>query len=158
MAPTGKTAATKTVKKKAPSSKRSTSDAPVWQKILNVLATLEAHGDKQPSRKKVASMCGIPDPGVSTFKNAVSQLKKHKKFINVDKDAMSLTELGRPHAEAVDPVSSNQELIDQTKEKLSAKGKTIVDMLTNGSAKNRLDIAGKCGRRFGRSAWGTLLG
>lgn len=150
MAPSAKQAAPykKAVpsKHRRPAANKGKHDLPVWQRILNNLAVMEARGQTNPKRHDIAAMCGYPKENGKGYTNALGMLKNQKKYVVVEKQTLAFTDLGREHAHPVATATSNEEQWEIAKDQIkSAKGKMIIDILSDGRAHSKQDIADALG-------------
>jgi hypothetical protein len=110
------------------------------QKILNATASLAARGIKKAPRRQVAAMCGFPKE-TKSYDNSLRLLRKTKGYIVVDKETITLTELGLEHAEPTEPTESNSDILAQAKDKIkSKKSKQILDILADGRTHTRKEV------------------
>lgn len=92
----------------------------VGQRILNVMAEIEALGQRQPPRTQVAAFCDY-HPRTPTFQAALHALIERGLVEIPTAGALALTDKGRANAEAIDPIRNAQELRDRW---LAAVGET----------------------------------
>jgi hypothetical protein len=116
----------------APTKKLSTE-----QKIINAAASLARRDGGAVCRKKVAALCGYSKE-TKAYGNCLGNLKNKKKYIEYDKDTITLTDLGEENAEPEEELGSNREVLEKAKEKVKgAQGKKILDALSDGRILSR---------------------
>lgn len=156
--PQKKTAAVKHIA----SSSSGSGKLPVWQRILNAIAVLESRGQKTPNRHQVAGMCGYPKENGKGYTNALSMLKNQKKYVIVHKETLKFTDEGRRHAHTVSELPSagciNKEQWERAKAQIKpSKGKQMIDILSDGKAHSRQEIADKFNIDVGSKGFTNLL-
>lgn len=128
---------------------------PVWQQILDSAHAITVQDRGPAPRQKVASMCGFPQE-TGSYKNALTTLKK-KTYLAVESDKLILSELGRQNAKAVDVAKSNEEQLEKAKERVSTKGKKLIELLKDGKAHSRTSIAEALGSDPNKPSYKNFL-
>jgi hypothetical protein len=137
-----------------------TKSVPISKKIINAAAQLSKGTTKHVSRKKVAQMCGFGKEESRSYKNQITILKKKKEFIVlVDDDTMHLTEKGLNEADPEAPAATNDECLEAAKSKIKmAKGKKVIDLLSDGKTYTRAEIGEAIGSDHTQRSFSNILG
>ena len=138
------------VSAKKPATKSGSSDfnkLPMKTRVLTVLASQRALGKETVDKKLVATFCSVTNH--HTFDTALSGMKK-KGLIENDNGTMSITEDGLEEVgpDVAAPPADNTAAQDMMKDNLkqtSGKTKAMFDILTDGRAYSRAEIAEKIG-------------
>jgi len=118
------------------------------QKLLDVVAQLAATSRKdEVCRKQATHMTGIQ--GKSTIANAITKLKTFG-FVVVTPDTITVTAKGKDAAQPIDPSTiptNNKEYQELKKDqcKLTAKALELFDVLADGRAHPKADVAAAIG-------------
>ena len=111
------------------------------QKVLDATATVaQRTGDTAARRGDVMVLLGYSKQNLSAFKSYLSKLKQAH-LITYTSETMSLTNLGREHAQEM-PTESAQERLSKARDTVKgAKAKVLFDFLVDGGAHMREDCA-----------------
>lgn len=114
----------------------------VEEKILGALKELLEIGITEPPRKQVALFAGYSNVASKGFANALSKLSKTNLYIEYpDSKTVRLTAAGTVAAGSVSPPRSNAEVQEKIMTLLKPKEIDIFNLLIDGDAHDRKDIA-----------------
>ncbi|OEU23395.1 hypothetical protein FRACYDRAFT_233568 [Fragilariopsis cylindrus CCMP1102] len=129
------------VKAKVPADKAKKGKATSKNQLLGVIAQLAPLHKGKPPRDFVARRAGYGRGDNASFKKALSRAKKRDHVDLSDKMVVFLTDLGRDEAGNAPEVETNKQAQETILSELTAKMKTVFEILQDGKVHQRLSLA-----------------